>query len=257
MKVEITREDKILFPKDKFTKGDLITYYQAVASRMLPLNDPSFGPRTVTYKEFDQGYTGIVIHFALTDKFKKGGVRPSVMRDLIGRLKPVKKSIYYIILTGFCLLIPGLSLPIFLRIFIDNILVTNILPWKGEFLLAIALAMLIGGVLTWLQQYYLNRLNTKLSVRFSSDFLWHILRLPISFYYQRYPAEIASRMSLNNQVAKNLTGTLATTLISLFLVVFYGIVMLLYDVTLYDVTMKDKCILLIPRSPKNAHPIHE
>lgn len=195
------------------------------------LNDPSFGPRTVTYEEFDQGYTGIVIHLTLTDQFEKGGVKPSVIRDLMKRLKPVKKSIYYIILTGFCLLIPGLSLPVFLRIFIDNVLVTNILPWKGGFLLAIGCAMLMGGVLTWLQQYYLNRLNTKLSVRFSSDFLWHILRLPISFYYQRYPAEIASRMSLNNQVSKNLTGPLATTLISLFLVVFYGIVMFLYDVT--------------------------
>ena len=37
MKVEITREDKILFPNDKITKGDLIDYYSRVADRMLPL----------------------------------------------------------------------------------------------------------------------------------------------------------------------------------------------------------------------------
>ncbi len=37
MKVEITNEDKILFPKDKITKGDLIKYYEAVAARILPL----------------------------------------------------------------------------------------------------------------------------------------------------------------------------------------------------------------------------
>lgn len=51
MKVEITREDKILFPKDKFTKGDLITYYQAVASRMLPL----IKDRPISMKRYPNG----------------------------------------------------------------------------------------------------------------------------------------------------------------------------------------------------------
>jgi bifunctional non-homologous end joining protein LigD len=37
MKVEITHQDKILFPKDKITKGDLIAYYGQVSQRMLPL----------------------------------------------------------------------------------------------------------------------------------------------------------------------------------------------------------------------------
>ena len=37
MKVNITHKDKILFPKDGITKGDLIRYYEKVASRMLPL----------------------------------------------------------------------------------------------------------------------------------------------------------------------------------------------------------------------------
>lgn len=37
MKVEITNEDKVLFPKDQITKWDLIAYYEKVSSRMLPL----------------------------------------------------------------------------------------------------------------------------------------------------------------------------------------------------------------------------
>lgn len=34
-KVDITNKDKILFPKDKITKGDIIDYYQKIASTML------------------------------------------------------------------------------------------------------------------------------------------------------------------------------------------------------------------------------
>jgi bifunctional non-homologous end joining protein LigD len=35
--IELSNEDKILFPKSKITKGDLINYYQKIAPFMLPL----------------------------------------------------------------------------------------------------------------------------------------------------------------------------------------------------------------------------
>lgn len=199
------------------------------------LNDPAFGPRTVTYEEFDEAYTGIALHFDKTKAFKKGGAAQNLWGELKRRLTPVKMSLLFILIAGFCLLIPGLALPAFIRIFIDNILVSNILPWKAAFLGAIAIGMTLALTLSWTQQYFLNRLNAKLSIRFSSEFLWHILRLPVTFYYQRYSAEIATRMNFNNQVAQTITGTLATTTIDLVLVIFYGAVMLMYDVTIASV----------------------
>lgn len=199
------------------------------------INDPAFGPRTVTYEEFDHAFTGIVLQFEVTSAFKKGGKAQSLITDLRHRLTPVKFSILYTLIAGFCLLIPGLAVPAFVRIFVDNILVSNILPWKGQFLGAIALGMGMAFLLSWLQQYFLNRLNVKLSIRFSSEFLWHILRLPVTFYYQRYSAEIATRMNYNNQAAQTMTGTLATTSIDLLLVIFYGAAMLMYDLSVASI----------------------
>ncbi|MCB1109522.1 MAG: NHLP family bacteriocin export ABC transporter peptidase/permease/ATPase subunit [Chlamydiia bacterium] len=193
------------------------------------LNDPAFGPRTVTYEEFDEGYTGVVLHFEKTSNFQKGGKPPNVFEDLKQRLQSVKRSLLYVMIAGVCLLIPGLGVPVFTRIFIDNILVTNVLPWKGQFLFAIFCAMMFAGALTWLQQYFLNRLNAKMAIHFSSNFLWHILRLPVSFYYQRFPAEIANRVGQNNIVVQMITSALAIPTIQVILVVFYGVVMFMYD----------------------------
>lgn len=193
------------------------------------LNDPAFGPRRVTYEEFDESYTGVVLHFVVTERFTKGGRSPRLMGDMMRRLKEEKFSFLYLFIVGICLLIPGLSIPIFTRIFVDNILISNILPWTTQFLIGMALSMCVGGVLTWLQQYFLNRINISLSIRFSSSFLWHILRLPVSFYTQRFPAEIANRVGQNNIVAQMMTGALATTTIQMFLVIFYGVVMFMYD----------------------------
>jgi len=51
MKVEITNKEKVFFPKDQITKGDLIKYYEAVASRMLPL----IKDRPISMKRYPDG----------------------------------------------------------------------------------------------------------------------------------------------------------------------------------------------------------
>lgn len=51
MKVEITNEEKILFPRDKITKGDLIQYYERVAPRILPL----IKDRPISMKRYPDG----------------------------------------------------------------------------------------------------------------------------------------------------------------------------------------------------------
>ena len=51
MKVEITRADKVLFPKDKITKGDLIAYYEQASTRMLKL----IKDRPISMKRYPNG----------------------------------------------------------------------------------------------------------------------------------------------------------------------------------------------------------
>lgn len=82
------------------------------------------------------------------------------------------------------------------------------------------------GFLTLLQLQSLRHMKIKLSVGMSSQFLWHILRLPVSFYDQRFAGEISNRVQLNDKLADILSGKLATTAIAAVTVVFYAAVML-------------------------------
>ncbi len=196
------------------------------------LNDPAVGPRSVTYEEFDQGYTGVVLILMPGEEFQPMGRPPSLFKELIDRFKKVHLPLGYLFLAGCCLLIPGLALPALTRVFIDDVLVADILSWKWMIIIGLLIAAVMGGILSWLQQHFLNRLNGRLSIQFSSDFFWHILKLPIAFYTQRYAGEIANRVQLNNQIATMMTTTLITTCIDLLLIIFYGLVMLRYDVAI-------------------------
>jgi ATP-binding cassette subfamily C protein len=92
-----------------------------------------------------------------------------------------------------------------------------------------SLTLVLRGLLTWLQLQYLRQLKIKLAVGMSSRFLWHILRLPVGFYAQRFAGEISNRVSINNKIASVLSGQLATTVIDTVMVIFYAVVMFTYD----------------------------
>ena len=128
-------------------------------------------------------------------------------------------------------MIPGLLVPVFLRVFVDDILVSG-RDWITPLLVGMGLAVVVRMGLTWLQQMYLLRLETKLSLSGSSRFLWHVLHLPVEFFTQRYAGDIAFRVQVNDRVAQLLSGELATAAINMLLVVFYGLLMLQYDALL-------------------------
>lgn len=196
------------------------------------LNDPSSGSRVVTEEEFSQSFTGIAITFAPTPQFQKEEKKPSLISALKKRLKGSETALIYIILVGLALVIPGLAIPVFARIFVDDILLGGRDSWVVPLLLGMGITAVLRGVLTWLQQYYLLRLETKIAITTSGQFLWHILRLPTEFFSQRFAGDITSRMQSNDRVAKLLSGKLATTALNFVMIIFYFVLMLQYNVTL-------------------------
>lgn len=199
------------------------------------LNDPATGPRIVSLKEFDEAYTGVVLVLEPGPEFKKGGRKPSTLLALWQRLQRSGGALVYSVVAGLLLVIPGLAMPTFSQIFVDNILIQGRDEWLRPLILGMLLTAGLMGFLTLLQLQSLRRMKIKLSVGMSSQFLWHILRLPVSFYDQRFAGEISNRVHLNDSLADLLSGKLATTVIASVTVIFYAAVMLQYDPVLTSI----------------------
>ncbi|MCU0569900.1 MAG: NHLP family bacteriocin export ABC transporter peptidase/permease/ATPase subunit [Oculatellaceae cyanobacterium Prado106] len=196
------------------------------------LNDPATGRRVVSLEEFNEAYTGVVLVFEPGAAFQPGGRHRDLYRALWERLQGSLGALVFCILTGLFLVIPGLAMPAFSQVFIDNVLIQERDEWLRPLILGILVTAILSGFLTRLQLQLLRRTKIKLSMGMSSRFLWHILHLPVSFYDQRFAGEISSRVQLNDSLADLLSGKLATTAIATVMVIFYAIVMLQYDAVL-------------------------
>ena len=196
------------------------------------LNDPAQGPRTITHDELNASFTGVVLEIKPGPQFKPGGEKPSLIPGLLRRLRGSEPALIYALLTGLFLVIPGLVVPTFNRVYVDEFLVAG----HQEFVRPLVLAMILTAAmrmgLTWLQGHALLRFQTKLALTSSAKFFSHVLRLPVEFFGQRFAGEIGSRVQINDTVAQLLSGQLATTLLDGVVIIFYAILMFQYDTVL-------------------------
>lgn len=199
------------------------------------INDPASGRRSVTEEEFNQSFTGVTMSFKPTTEFRKEGKKSSIAATLLNRLSGLKAALLYVVLVGLAMVIPGLILPVFTRSFVDDVLLDGKTSWVMPLLLGMGITAVFRGILTLLQKHVLLKMEMKLAIANSSRFLWHILRLPPVFFYQRVVGDIASRMQSNDRVAKFLSGKLASALLNLVLIIFYFLLMLRYNIVLATV----------------------
>lgn len=193
------------------------------------INDPGTGPRTISYQEFDNSYTGVALTFAPGSNFKSDGEQPSSWKSLLARLNGGGPALSLVMLASLFLVIPSLVVPAFNRIYIDRVLTDGFTEWIGPLILFMVGTAIAAMTLTSLQQQYLLRLETRMTLGSSSNFIRHVLRLPVSFFSQRQPADVSSRIQSNDTVAQLLSRDLATSVISAVLVIFYAGFMFTYD----------------------------
>lgn len=216
------------------------------------LNDPEVGPRTVTEDEFNKSFTGVALVLTPGSDFqKKGEPEKSVLRILWNFLKGSRTSFIYILLMALALVIPYFALSFFAEIFIDDILIQNQRSWIGYLLLAMAIAAILIGLLTWFKNYYLIRLYMKLKLVGSANFFWHLLHLPLNFFFQRSNGDIVYRIEAYNRIANILAKKLTDNLIGIITMIIFGIVMLLLSWQLALINMiicAIQCLFLWSRS---------
>jgi NHLM bacteriocin system ABC transporter peptidase/ATP-binding protein/NHLM bacteriocin system ABC transporter ATP-binding protein len=199
------------------------------------LNDPASGRRTIGFDEFERGYTGIAFSFEPGEGFHPDGERPSAIRGLIRRLKSSKSALAFVILAGLALVVPNLILAAFQRVYIDEILVQSHHEWLKPLLWAMGLTALFRLAAAALEQTYLTRLQVKLTLAESLDFMGHVLRLPIAFFQHRWTGDLVGRVASTARVASLISGELATTTVGLLTLIVYVAVMLPRDPLLASV----------------------
>lgn len=112
-------------------------------------------------------------------------------------------------------------------------MITNRHPdWATKIYLTLIGAIFINCLMNYLRSYILTTWQKKLTLSDSTNFFWHLIRLPIQFFQQRHSAEVASRITFNESVAGVLSNSTATAVLDFFVALFYLLLLFQYFVPL-------------------------
>ena len=217
------------FPMIVFWNFNHFVVLEGVTGRTAHINDPGEGRRKLSLEEFDEGFTGVCLAFQPGPEFSRGGRRPNVLSSLLSRLGKARSPLFFVVAATLLLVVPGLTIPTLSKVFVDDVLIPRSDTLMTPLLIGLGAASIAQGVLTWLQQICIARMEAKLSLVASSRFFWHVVTLPMTFFGQRFAGDLANRVASNDRVAQMISGEFATNSINALTMAVYAPVMLSYD----------------------------
>ncbi len=226
--------DRVIFPAIIFWKFNHFLVLEGFDTKkeIYYLNDPAEGRRTVTREEFDDNFTGIALNFTKKKEFKRIGSPPKIHNSLAKRLTGEGSNLFYLMMITLLLSLIGLVIPVFSKVFIDDILVRGLDSLVRPLILAMVIVFIAQTILIKFQYRMLSLLNIKLALTSSAKFVNHIFKLPLLFFSQRYVGDIADRIASNDRIAQTLSNSVAINVINLLTSLIYGSILLFYNYVL-------------------------
>lgn len=219
-------------PMIAFVNFNHFLVVERVTRSRVYINDPASGRRTETLAEFSNSFTGVVLTFAKGDTFTRGDTRPALIPSLLRRMRGFGGAIFFAFLVSLALVVPGILVPFFSQIFVDYVLVRSLNDWLMPLLIGMGLTAVARFILIQLQGMTLLRLGEAMILRNGRDLFAHMLRLPISFFEQRFSGEIADRVRLNESLVGLLTGQLTGAALNVITASLFLVAMMSYHVQL-------------------------
>ena len=196
------------------------------------INDPARGEVKVPIEDFDQAFTGICLQITPGENFEPSGKKKSTLAFARSRLKGAGAAVAFVLLSTVIGYLFGIINPVFSRFFMDRLLTGE----NRELLYPFLVLMIVMGaaqvIVSWIQAVYSLKINGKMAIVGSSEFMWKILRMPTEFFSQRLAGDILQRQGTNASIAATLVNTLTPLLLNTIMMIVYLVVMLRCSVLL-------------------------
>ncbi len=196
------------------------------------INDPAQGKMRIPMEEFDRCFTGACLEIKPGPDFRPSGKKKSILAFARSRLKGAGAAVAFVLLSTVIGYLFGVINPTFSRFFMDRLLTGENRELLYPFLGLMILMGLAQVTVSWIQAVYALKINGKMAVVGNSEYMWKVLRMPMTFFSQRLAGDILQRKGTNASIASTLVNALTPLLLNTVMMLVYLVVMLRYSVLL-------------------------
>ena len=202
------------------------------------IHDPAQGARWVKWARLSRHFTGAAMELTPESSFERRDEhRRITMRQLLGRVTGLKRSLAQIVAMALVLEFFVLLSPFFMQWVVDDVLVTadrDLLVTLGiGFALLVAIQVATAAIRSWAVLH----LSATLNLQWLGNVFAHLLRLPLAWFERRHMGDIWSRFFAVQQIQKTLTTSFLEVLLDGALVLTTLAMMALYSPLLSGIVL--------------------
>ncbi|MBQ0146151.1 MAG: ATP-binding cassette domain-containing protein, partial [Lachnospiraceae bacterium] len=237
-----------------FWNGNHFVVLDGYKNGRFKINDPGAGIVTYREEEFVKQYSGICAMFSPSESFEPGGSPESVTGYLKSNLKGALPMTILILVTTMILVLTGILEPVFPRFMLDYLLTGRALSsWNKVFFTGFIVIAVIQLIVLWIRNSYLVKMQGKMAIYSSTKFMWHVLKLPMDFFSQRYPSDIINRGFANESIAYTIIMNYVPLALQFASMLFYLIMMFVYSPFLTVIGIVSMIINLLMTGALSKH----
>ncbi len=206
------------------------------------VSDPAHGLIDLSADDFQNGWlsskengegTGIAMILEPTPRFytEENDSKDKLSFEyLINYLRPYSKFIIQLLLSLLTGSMISLIFPFITQSVVDYGISNSDLNFIFVALIA-QVALTFGQMANDLiRSWLMLHMTTRISISFVSDFLFKLMRLPISYFDVKMTGDIMQRINDNSRIQSFLTGTLLSMTFSILTFVIYSVLMASYNI---------------------------
>ncbi|MEM8717859.1 MAG: ABC transporter transmembrane domain-containing protein [Cyanobacteria bacterium P01_G01_bin.39] len=205
-----------------------ITVYE-INRKSVIVVDPAIGQRSLSYAEFQAGWTGNALLCEPTVKFKDAQEARLDFWHFLGLVQPHKLVLLEILIISILIQLSGLLVPIFTQLLLDRVVVQQSIPTLNAVGLGLVIVSLFGVAMGGLRRYLLDHTANRINLALVVGFIRHTFRLPMSFFESRYVGDIMARVQENEKIQNFLTGDILSIFLDVLTAFIYVAMMFWYS----------------------------
>lgn len=214
--------------------------------------DPGTGKLKYTAEEFcncwlsskkDGAETGIALLLEPTPDFyveqeeERGEAGKKGIEFMFSYLRPYKSLIVQLFLG----LLLGSMIQLMLPFLTQSVVDFGISNQNLSFIYLVLAAQLMltfsSATVEFIRGWILLHLGTRINISLISDFLTKLMKLPISYFDTKMTGDILQRINDHTRIQNFLTGSSLSILFSVFNILIFGIVLLIYNWVIFFIFM--------------------
>jgi ATP-binding cassette subfamily B protein len=225
--------------------------------------DPAYGRKRVSAKEFDKGFTGVVIMLEPGAQFTHANKISQLSLTTYAKnyIHQAPVAVMQVLGASLLLQVLGLIFPVLTMIVINNLIPTQGITALQILGLGVIMLVLSQMITRQLRALILLYLQARVDTSLMFSFLEHLLSLPQRFFLQRSTGDILARVTSNTIIRDTISNQLFSTLLDgMFVLVYFFILLsqsLSFTLIVVVVAVLQTLLLLGTGKPLNELNRHE